>query len=71
MSVKDRLAVITGEAVPIKDNNERSEIIIPTKYILIEDDRCKLGDGTNTILYRIKSLKAFGDIPANTILLMK
>lgn len=61
MSVEDRLAIISGEAV-----NTNNGVIVPHKYKLVEDDRCKDNDDF-VVLYRIKSLIAFNDVPANTL----
>jgi len=66
-TIAERLAAINGELREKKSINIPS-ININKKYLLIEDDRCKLELSYKTvILYRIKSLKDFGDVKANTL----
>jgi NDP-sugar pyrophosphorylase family protein len=66
MDIKNRLAMINGEDIEEK-------VIIPTdiksnKYVIVDNDACKVQTESGfIILHRIRSLKTFADVKANTL----
>ena len=67
-NIERRLAYVNGE-FDLRNHSKINiaNINLKQKYVLIDEDRCKIDNGIEIILYRIKSIRDFGNVKANTL----